>query len=393
LTRGRLALLAGLAALGVLATNIMLPAFPQMADQFQVSAGELAWTLSSFFLVFALGQLFIGPLSDAFGRAPFVLGGLVVFVAGGVICALSPSLPILILGRMVQALGACTTAVMSRAIARDSYEGSELTRAISLMMVVMAAAPGFSPALGAAMTQAFGWRSTLALPTLAGVVIAVFYRLKVGETLARDRRRPARAGAIAQTYVDLARDRRFILPAMTVSLVIGCLYAFFGAAPAILMDGMGVSSAGLSLFFASTVLVVFGGGFLSSRLVRRWGAPRVGMTGILIAMTGGLWLLFQGGAPALAPFTAAVTLFLGGMGLINPVGTALALEPFGDRAGQASALLGFLQMSLAALGTALIGSLSIGAASANAWVIFVGVSLSIATFLPVALARSSWSRP
>lgn len=389
LTGGRLTLLAGMAALGVLATNIMLPAFPEMAVYFHVSAGELAWTLSSFFLVFALGQLVVGPLSDAFGRAPFVIGGLAVFLAGGVICALAPSLPLLIAGRMIQALGACATSVLARAIARDSYEGPELTRAISLMMIVMAAAPGFSPALGTAMTQVFGWRSTFALPALAGVLIVVFYRLSVGETLPVARRRPAQARAIARTYVELTLDPRFILPGLTVSLIIGCLYAFFGAAPAILMDGMGVSATGLSVFFAATVLVVFGSGLLSSRLVRRWGAPRVGMAGILIAIAGGLWLLLQVGQPSQAPFMAAVTLFLGGMGLINPVGTAMALEPFGDRAGLASALLGFLQMSLAALGTALIGALPMGAATTYAWVVAIGACLSAATFLPVAALRTS----
>lgn len=387
LTAGRLLLLSGLAALGVLATNIILPAFPVMARELGVAPRDLAWTLSSFFVVFALGQLVVGPLSDAVGRSPLVVGGLLLFVAGSVLGAFAPSLPVLIAARAIQALGACAASVLARAIARDLYEGPELTRALSLVMIATAAAPGFSPALGTGMAMAFGWRSTFALVAVAGVLVILHYRLTAGETLSRERRRTVRPAAIVGTYGGLLIDARFILPALSVSLVIACLYSFFGAAPAILMGDMGFSAAGLSLFFAATVFVVFGSGLLTGQLTRRWGAPRVGLTGILIALTGGLWLVLQAAAPTPVSFMAAVTLFLAGMGLINPIGTALALEPFGDRAGLASALLGFLQMALAAIGTALIGTLPVGPATAYTWVVFGGMILAAAAFLPVLRRR------
>ncbi|MRX52324.1 Bcr/CflA family efflux MFS transporter [Paracoccus sp. S-4012] len=389
LTAGRLVLLASLAALGALATNIMLPAFPAMAIDLGVAPGDLAWTLSSFFVVFAVGQLFVGPLADAFGRAPFVFGGLAVFVTGSVICALAPTLPVLIAGRAIQALGACAASVLARAIARDLYHGPNLTRALALVMIAMAAAPGFSPALGTGMAAAFGWRSTFVFVAVAGVLVALHYRLSAGESLSPRQRRPARPQAIARSYAGLVIDRRFIFPALAVSLVIGCLYSFFGAAPTILMIDMGLSAPGLSIFFAATVFVVFGSGLLTARLARRWGAPTVGMAGILIAMSGGLWLAVQGGAPTQPQFMAAVTLFLAGMGLINPIGTAIALEPFGDRAGIASALLGFLQMGCAALGTAIIGALPVGPATALAWVVLSGTALAGVAFFPVLRTGSS----
>lgn len=389
LTAGRLVLLSGLAALGILATNIMLPAFPAIARDLGVAPRELAWTLSSFFVVFAAGQLFVGPLSDTMGRSSLVQGGLLLFVAGTVLGAFAPSLPVLIAARAVQALGACAASVLARVIARDLYEGPELTRALSLVMIATAAAPGFSPALGTGMTLAFGWRSTFMLVAAAGVLVALHYRFTAGETLPPQRRRTAQLHVIARTYGELLVDPRFIRPALSVSLVIACLYSFFGAAPAILMDGMGFSAAGLSLFFAATVFVVFGSGLLTARLTRRWGAPRVGMAGILIALAGGLWLMLQASAPTPAPFMAAVTLFLAGMGMINPVGTALTLEPFGDRAGLASALLGFLQMALAAVGTALIGALPVGAATAYTWVVFGGMILAAVAFLPLLRRRQA----
>lgn len=392
LTSDRLALLASLAALGILATNIMLPAFPPIARDLGVSSRELASTLSIFFIVFAVGQLFVGPFADAMGRTPFVLGGLAVFVGGSVVCAMAPSLPLMIAGRAIQAVGACAASVLARAIARDLYNGPELTRALALVMIAMAAAPGFSPALGTAMMATFGWRSVFVLVALAGVFVALYYRLSVGETLPSDRRRSAHPLAAMRTYAQLATDARFVAPALTVSLVLGCLYSFFGAAPAILMTGMGVSAAGFSVFFAATVFVVFGSGLLTSPLARRFGATRVGMAGILMTLASGVWLVMQGGSPAATPFMAATTLFLAGMGLINPIGTAIALEPFGDRAGAASALLGFLQMGCAALGTMLVAATSLSPASAFAYIVAASATLAVMTF-SVALRSEMHAAP
>ena len=129
LTGGRLALLASLAALGILATNIILPAFPVISRDLRAVPRELALTLSIFFVVFALGQLLVGPLADASGRRRFVLGGLALFVVGSVLCMTATTLTAMIAGRAVQAAGACATSVLARAIARDLYHGEELTRA------------------------------------------------------------------------------------------------------------------------------------------------------------------------------------------------------------------------------------------------------------------------
>jgi MFS transporter, DHA1 family, multidrug resistance protein len=383
LSAGRLVLLASLAALGVLATNIMLPAFPPIARDLGVDPRELAVTLSVFFVVFAVGQLFVGPFADALGRKPFVLGGLAVFVIGSIVCALASSLPMLIAGRAIQAVGACATSVLARAIARDLYHGAALTRALALVMIAMAAAPGFSPALGTLMTAWFGWPSVFVLVAAAGVLVALHYRFSVGETLPPVRRRPAHPVATVHAYLALATDARFIAPSLAVSLVIGVLYSFFGAAPSVLMTGMGVSAAELSIFFGATVFVVFGSGLLTTPLARRWGAARVGMAGILMTLASGLWLLLQARVPAVAPFMTAVTLFLAGMGLVNPIATAIALEPFGDRAGIASALLGFLQMGCAAIGTALIGALPLSPASAFAWITLVSAAMAAAAFARV----------
>ena len=257
LTGGILFLLAGLAALGALATNIILPAFPQIGAGLGVSSQELGLTLSSFFIAFAFGQLLAGPLSDRFGRRWLVLGGLAVFAAGSALCAFADTLSFLVLGRVIQAFGACAASVLSRAIARDLFDGEALARALALTMIAGAAAPGFSPLLGSALDSLFGWRITFLVVAAFGVVLALHYSTRAGETHPANRRAPLAASAVASAYGRLAVDPRFLLPAVSVSLVIGGLYTFFAAAPAILMNGLGLTAFQLGLHFASMVLIVF----------------------------------------------------------------------------------------------------------------------------------------
>lgn len=353
LTGRLLAVLAGMAALGALSTNIILPAFPSMASELGVDARDMGLVLSSFFLAFAIGQLFVGPLSDRWGRRALVVGGLVLFIAGSLVCVWASTLPLLVAGRVVQALGVCAASVLSRAIARDLFEGEALSRTLALTMVAMAAAPGFSPLLGSAMEYGPGWRASFALVAVLGLVLALAYVATVGETHPADRRAAATPAAVLRGYADLARDVRFIGPASAVSVVIGGLYAIFAATPAMLMGRLGLSALQLGLFFACTVFVVFAAGMLAPRLAHRFGAARVARSGCAVALAGALILLAGGEDSGLSQFTAAVALYLFGMGLVNPLGTALALGPFSRQAGLASALLGGLQMACAGGMTAL----------------------------------------
>jgi MFS transporter, DHA1 family, multidrug resistance protein len=372
-------LLAGLAALGALATNIILPAFPDMAIDLGTSVIDLSATLSSFFVAFAVGQLFVGPLSDRFGRRWLVLSGLAAFVMGSAICAFASTLPQLIGGRVVQALGVCATSVLSRAIARDLFDGEALARALSLIMVAMAAAPGFSPLLGGALNSWLGWQSTFAFVGVLAVVLALHYNFKLGETHATDKRSAISIPAILGTYWQLLIDRRFIAPALAVSLVIGSLYAFFAMAPAILMAGFHFSPFGLGIFFASTVFVVFGAGFLAPRLAHRWGQGRTARVGLVIALTGGIALLV--GPEDYIFFSASLTVFLLGMGMVNPLGTAIALHPFGRQAGAASALLGFLQMGCAALAISVAALLGVPAYTSLGIILTSSLALAFLVFL------------
>lgn len=177
------------------------------------------------------------------------------------------------------------------------------------------------------------------------------------------------------------------LPALAVSLVIGGLYSFFAAAPGVLMNELGLSAFQLGLSFATTVLIVFMAGFLAPRLAHRWGPRSVSVVGLVVALGGGVAMFAFAAAPGFTAFTMAIVLYLFGMGLINPLATAIALHPFGRQAGLASALLGFMQMGCASIGASLASALPFSPPMSLAVVLTTAPMLAVLVFLPVALRR------
>jgi len=229
---------------------------------------------------------------------------------------------------------------------------------MALIMIAMAAAPGFSPLLGGALDHYFGWRSEFALVAAFAGLGALAFNAVFGETH-HATRTPLDPLAIAKNYFGLIADRRFVVPATTVSLIMGGLFAMFSAAPRVLIEAMNFTPIQLGLFFAGTVMIVFAAGMLATKLAPRYGLDR--------SIRGGLWAASAGGtaillvalySPSFLPFLGAMCVFLLGMGIVNPLGTAQALSPFGDRAGAASALVGFFQMMSAAIGVWLAATIS-----------------------------------
>ena len=378
-TTAQIAVLATLAAIGTLATNILLPSLPQMAASLHVTTAAVTASITVFLAVFAVGQLAVGPISDRYGRRVPVLTGFVVFVAGSIWCGLATDLPSLLIGRVIQAAGACSTSVLSRAIARDLFSGAALGRAMALIMIAMAAAPGFSPLLGGALDHAFGWRYEFAFVGVFAAIAAVAYAVLLGETH-RSTRLPLNPLAIARTYLGLSADRSFLIPAATVALIMGGLFAMFSAAPRVLIEGLGFTPIQLGLFFAGTVLIVFGAGMLATKLAPRFGLDRSVQVGLLLAATGSIAILVVSIFDArFLPFLGAMSVFLLGMGIVNPLGTAQTLSPFGEKAGAASALLGFWQMMGAATGVWLAAAISHQAMFA------LGIVLTVASLLALLL--------
>jgi DHA1 family bicyclomycin/chloramphenicol resistance-like MFS transporter len=354
----QIAVLAALAATGTLATNILLPSLPQMAVSLKVSTAAVTSAITVFLGVFAVGQLVVGPVSDRCGRRWPVLIGFAVFFAGSVWCGLANDLPSLLVGRVIQAAGACATSVLSRAIARDLFTGAALARAMALIMIAMAAAPGFSPLLGGALDHTFGWRSEFVLVAVFAGLGALAYGAVLGETH-HATRTPLNPLAIVKNYASLVADRRFVVPAATVSLILGGLFAMFSAAPRVLIEDLHFTPIQLGLFFAGTVMIVFAAGMLATKLAPRYGLDRSIRWGLVAAAIGSIAILMVSRfSPTFLPFLGGMSVFLLGMGLVNPLGTAQALSPFGEKAGAASALLGFWQMMNAAIGVWLVATVS-----------------------------------
>src|SRR3984957_15978364 len=361
----QVAVLAALAATGTLATNILLPSLPQMAAALHVSTAEVTASITVFLGVFALGQLAVGPISDRYGRRWPVLIGFLVFCTGSIWCGLATDLPGLLIGRVIQATGACATSVLSRAIARDLFTG---------------AAPGFSPLLGGLLDHYLGWRSEFAFVAAFAVIGAAAYGAVFGETH-RSTRIALNPLAITKNYLGLIADRRFLVPAATVSLIMGGLFAMFSAAPRILIEALHFTPIQLGLFFAGTVMIVFAAGMLATKLAPRFGLDRSIRGGLWLAATGSIAILLVSVlSPTFIPFLAGMIVFLLGMGIVNPLGTAQALSPFGEKAGAASALLGFWQMMVAAIGVWLAATVSHQAMFALGIVLTVGSLLAIGLY-------------
>jgi DHA1 family bicyclomycin/chloramphenicol resistance-like MFS transporter len=352
-----IAVISVLTAMGTLATNILLPSLPNIAISLNVTSAAVTSAITVFLAVFGLGQLLVGPLSDRYGRRWPVLIGFAVFFAGSVWCGLATDLPNLLVGRVVQATGACATAVLSRAIARDMFSGAALARAMAAIMIVMTAAAGFSPLLGGALDHSLGWRAEFALVAAFAAVSAVAYGIVLGETH-NSIRTPLNPIAIGRTYAGLIGDRRFAIPATTSSLIIGGMFSLFSAAPRLFIEALHFTPMQLGLFFVGTAFIVSAAGMLATRLAPRYGLDGPIRAGLCATAAGATILLISMISPTFLPFLGAMCVFLLGMGVVIPLATARALSPFGEKAGAASALLGFLQMMIAAIGVWLAATVS-----------------------------------
>ena len=353
--RRLLALLTALSTMGLLATNLYLPSLPGLAADLGVSANETRLTLTVFLAGLTLGQLVVGPLSDRYGRRPVLLAGLSVYVAASLACAAAPGLDMLLAARAAQAVGACAGIVVVRAVARDLFDGEALTRAMAIIATLMATAPGFSPLAGGLIETVWGWRGAFVFIAAFGLACTLLVWRWIGETNAA-RGLPLAPGRIAAGYGALLKDVRFMAPGLATGFAIGALFSYFAGAPALIIETLGFSPLQFGVITAFTVFAVFAGGALGPRIARRTGALTTVTIGLALMVTGAAVMaaLFSNGIVTFVSFLLPQLVFLAGLGIVNPVGTAAALQPFPDRAGAASAMLGFLQMGGGTLGTLLL---------------------------------------
>lgn len=353
-----IALIAGLSMLQPLSTDLYLPTLPSIATHFGASVAAVQWTLSLFIAVFGVWQLFAGPLTDRYGRRRPIAFGVALYAAASVLAMTAPSLDVLIIGRALQAIGACTCLVGARGFVRDLFVPSEGARVLAAAATIMSFAPLIGPLVGAQLAEAFGWRAAFAVLTGFSLSLALFVVLKLPETNARLNPHALAWRPMLRTYRSVLRSPAFVAYALTASSTYAGLFAFISGSSFVLMRALGLSPMTYALCFSLMVAGYLIGTLVCRRLLPRHGLPRtIEFGGALQALAG---LVMAGLALAGVHVAAAIAapMFFYGVshGIVQPPSQAGAVAPFPANAGAAAALLGFGMMLIAATVGAWIGA-------------------------------------
>jgi DHA1 family bicyclomycin/chloramphenicol resistance-like MFS transporter len=367
------ALLAAMTAIGPLSTDMYLPSLPAIAHAFNTSTAGAQLTISSYLVGFAIGQLIYGPVSDRYGRKPVLLGAVAVYCAASFGCMMSTSIDMLIVFRTLQALGGCGGVVLSRAVVRDLYSGARAGRELSLISMVMALAPVVAPLIGGVVQTGFGWRGNFVVLTVSGLMIAAAVWWRLPETLA-ERSSPVTPSAMLRTFGGFMRDGSFVAHAGLVVLVFSGLFAWISASSFVLQDLYGLSSLAFGIAFAVGSAGFMAGSAIASHYVGRLGLDRVIGLGAAAQTVGGLLMVaaLLLGLRSAASLVVPMAIYLSGLGLVLPQAMAGAMQPYRDRAGAASSLLGFFQQTGAALCGVIVGQLL----GDSAWPMATAVALT-----------------
>jgi MFS transporter, DHA1 family, multidrug resistance protein len=370
--------LGAMSAFGPLATDLYLPGLPAIADYYDTPVERVQVGLAASFAGLAIGQLFYGPLSDRFGRRGPLLAGIALFAIASAACLAAPSVPALIGLLFIQALGGCAGIVISRAIVRDLYSGAEAAHFFALIMLVFGLAPVLGPLIGGQLLAVGGWRAPfIALAAFGVLCLPVVFWLP--ETLAFERRRSGGVREALGSYRVVARNRAFRTYAIAGALSCVGLFAYITASPAVIIDQYDVSPQVFGFIFGANAIGLVALAQLAGRLVRRMG-PEAILRRVVIAQAiaaGVLVAVTSTGTGGLAALLPPLFVVVACVGAVFPMATALALTPFPERAGAASALFGACQLGLGAGAGALVGVLGLEAATSMSVVIATGCTLAV----------------
>lgn len=344
-------LTAGLSMLQPLSTDLYLSTLPGIASYFNASAAAVQSTLWIFIAAFGLWQLVAGPLSDRFGRYPIVIAGVLTFGVASVLAMIAPSLPLLVLARALQAVGACSCLVGARGFVRDLYSPAEGARMISKAATVMSLAPLIGPLVGATLYVRFGWRSSFAVLAAFSLLLAVFAALKLRETNARRNANALRLAPMARTYVTVARSRAFRAYASSAAATYACLFAFLSGSSFVMIDVLGQTPTQYALAFAAMVTGYLIGTVICRRLLAAHGIQRTVCIGASVQAAAGVTMAALALGGIHVPLAIGAPMFFIGLshGIMQPPVQSGAVAPFPHAAGAAAALLGFAMMLVAAL--------------------------------------------
>ncbi|WP_052499650.1 Bcr/CflA family multidrug efflux MFS transporter [Streptomyces vietnamensis] len=352
--------LGGLTALPPLSMDMYLPALPEVTGALRAPAATVQLTLTACLAGMALGQLVVGPMSDKWGRRRPLLIGMLVYVLATAVCALAPTAELLIGFRLLQGLAGAAGIVIARAVVRDLYDGVEMARFFSTLMLISGVAPIIAPLIGGQILRLTDWRGVFHVLTVIGVLLTVVVWRFLHETLPAERRHEGGVGEALRTMRGLLADRVFTGYMLTGGLAFAALFAYISASPFVVQEIYGASPQTFSLLFGLNSIGLVAVGQINGKLlVGRVSLDKAlgfGLGTILLAGLA-LTLMTTGvlGKVGLAPVAAGLFVLMSAMGLAMPNTNAQALMRTPHAAGSASALLGTSSFLIGAVASPLVG--------------------------------------
>ncbi len=343
-----------LIAVGPLSMSLYTPAMTLLIAALHTTEHAVRGTITVYLFGFAAAQLICGPLSDRFGRRPILLACLALYVIGSAACAAAPSVSALILGRLVQGVGACGGVTLSRVMVVDRFAGNGAARIISLMSLILSIALAAAPIIGGSLITVTSWRVLFVILAVYGaVLLGLVWRFP--ETNEQRDPRATKLRSLAVNYAMLITSRSFIGQVVLTSLAVGGFYASQTLAPFVLMGRLGLTSPVFGLVTASLMLSYLIGSLATNRLLRVFAMTRLVLAGALMVLAASLSLavLLRFVGLGVAEIIAPMCLWMLGFAFIMPGVTTSALALFPRNAGSASALMGALQMGMGFVGASL----------------------------------------
>lgn len=355
LKRPSIAVLIAISTVSPVAMNIYLPSLAGMKQAFEATSGEVQMTMSLYFAAVAVAQIFLGPLSDRFGRRPVVLGGMLSFVVGSVICLLASSIETLIIGRIVQAIGGSAGLILARAIIRDLFGRDQAASMIGYVTMGMAVGPMVGPAIGGLLDERFGWIGSFYL--LVGLGAAVLLASWVGlHETNPSRKDTAEPFSFFRSYGVLLKNRLFWAYAATASATATVYFAYLGGAPFVSADVLAISPMEMGIYFMVIAGGYMLGNYISGRFSARLGILPMIIGGSLLPVAAVLLLGFFLLGETLTPLQFYGPMFLVGLGngicLPSIIAGSVSVRP--DLAGAASGLTASMQIGMGAFSSALV---------------------------------------
>ncbi|GGO65762.1 Bcr/CflA family drug resistance efflux transporter [Microbacterium nanhaiense] len=349
-------LLMVLTVFGPISMDLYLPALPALTDELRAATSTAQLTVTACLIGLAGGQLIAGPLSDRFGRRRPLLIGVTAYVIVSVLCAMSPTVELLVLARLVQGLSGGVGIVIAQAAGRDVYEGGALIRFYGRLTVIGGLAAVAGPLLGGALTTVMDWRGLFLVLAGIGAAILLWVALGFGETLASEARTTGGFGRVAADMRVLFSDRRFVGAVLVQGCVNAALFAYLSGATYVLQGVYGLTPFQYTLAFGlnSAGFALFG--YLAGRTSERWSLPGTLIVGVVMAGMGGLGLFTAGLTSVPLVFViVSLLLLVGGTAVTSPPSTTIALSDYPQFAGTASSILGAARFAFGGAVAPLVG--------------------------------------